>query len=307
LCGNILRGPIVRINPDELHIKDSEYFDEIYTSSNRKRDKYAKWAKTGGSPSSTATTIEHELHRSRRAAVNPFFAKRSVVRLEPRIREKVLTLCDRFTTFAKTGEPFRLDVAFGALTTDVITEYCFGYSYNCLLEPDFKLEWKTSMEAVFEGSAFRRATPWLTESMQRFPDKYILRLAPQLGALINFQHEIKKEAETAVQLQEEKHQAEISIFGALLTSDLVPPEEKNVAHLIDEGTTIVAAGVETTAKTLAITAFYILTTPGVLSRLREELTTVMPDATSEASLTELEQLKYLVSLCVRPGVSCLTC
>jgi hypothetical protein len=36
-------GPIVRINPDELHIDDPEYYEEIYGSTTRKRDKYGPW------------------------------------------------------------------------------------------------------------------------------------------------------------------------------------------------------------------------------------------------------------------------
>jgi hypothetical protein len=38
-----LIGPIVRISPFELHINDSEYYDELYSGSSKKRDKY-EWA-----------------------------------------------------------------------------------------------------------------------------------------------------------------------------------------------------------------------------------------------------------------------
>lgn len=250
----------------------------------------------GGSPTSTATTVEHDIHRYRRAAINPFFAKRSVVRLEPKIQEKVNRLCERFAEFAKTGVPFRLDAAFSALTTDVITEYCYGHTYNYLDEPDFKLEWKKSMDTVFEGSAFRRATPWLTVLMQKFPDRFILSMAPQLGSLINFQNDVKSEAVNAVELWKEKKGVEESIFSELLESNLLPPSEKNVPHLLDEGTTLVAAGVETTAKALATTTFYVLRTPGVLQRLRKELMDAMLSLTDSPTWTQLEQLPYLVSL-----------
>lgn len=152
------------------------------------------------------------------------------------------------------------------------------------------------MDTVFEGSAFRRATPWLTVLMQKFPDRFILSMAPQLGSLINFQNDVKSEAVNAVELWKEKKGVEESIFSELLESNLLPPSEKNVPHLLDEGTTLVAAGVETTAKALATTTFYVLRTPGVLQRLRKELMDAMLSLTDSPTWTQLEQLPYLVSL-----------
>lgn len=131
--------------------------------------------------------------------------------------------------------------------------------------------------------------------MQRFPDRLILSMAPQLGSLINFQHDVKGEAMKAVDAWQSKKDVESSIFSQLLESDQLPPSERSVSHLLDEGTTIVAAGVETTAKALATTVFYVLTTPGVLQRLRDELLCAMPSPTDIATCTQLEQLPYLVS------------
>ena len=46
-----LEGPIVRINPYEIHINDPEYIDEVYAGASKKRDKY-RWV--GNFPSECA-------------------------------------------------------------------------------------------------------------------------------------------------------------------------------------------------------------------------------------------------------------
>ncbi|KAF2730233.1 putative cytochrome P450 [Polyplosphaeria fusca] len=285
-------GPIVRINPDELHVKDSDYYDEIYASGNRKRDKAETWVIMAGAPRSAFSTPEHDIHRMRRTALNPFFAKRSVVRLEPRITEKVKTLCRRLVEEMKTGNIVDLNAAYMALTVDVITEYCFGKSSDYLLMSDFNQEWKHGITAVLEGGAFRRAVPWLTVALQKLPVDYLLKLMPSMGSLINLQKDIKSQVESVVSgsTDDEKYE---SIFNALLDNPALPASEKSVQRLTDEGEIVVGGGSDTTARVLSNTTFYILYTPGVLERLREELRTAMPCASDVPTWTNLEKLPYL--------------
>ena len=33
-------GPVIRINPHEVHVSDPEFIDDIYTGTSRKTDKY---------------------------------------------------------------------------------------------------------------------------------------------------------------------------------------------------------------------------------------------------------------------------
>ena len=56
----------MRINPRELHIKDPNFYDEIYAPSSRKRDKDPKFVTTLGFPNSVAATVGHDHDRLRR-------------------------------------------------------------------------------------------------------------------------------------------------------------------------------------------------------------------------------------------------
>jgi cytochrome P450 len=82
-------------------------------------------------------TVDHELHRIRRSALNPFFSKRSVKELAPFIQNIVDALCARFDDAVQTGEPINLGFAYEALTLDVMNEFCFSRSGNTVLMPDF--------------------------------------------------------------------------------------------------------------------------------------------------------------------------
>lgn len=249
-----------------------------------------------GAPGSAFSTLEHDIHRRRRAALNPFFAKRSVIRLEKRISEQVTVLCDRLAGCIDGGTAVEIHTAYMALTTDIISEYCYGKSSDFLLEEDFNKAWRECMEELFAKSAFRRSVPWVTIALQKLPNKYILKMFPSMEFLITWQRDLHKQTETIVHLNpvDKEHEKE-SIFQSLRDSEILPKDEKTVQRLADEAEVLMGAGSETTGKTLAYTTFYILHTPGVKQRLKEELKTVMPKFTDVPKWTDLEQLPYLVS------------
>ena len=99
-------GPIIRINPYEIHISDPLYYDTIYASSasGEKRDKW-EWSTKGvGLPGSVISTIGHEQHKARRAVLNPFFSMTSVRKLQPVVEERVRLLIERIRGFKDVDE-----------------------------------------------------------------------------------------------------------------------------------------------------------------------------------------------------------
>jgi cytochrome P450 len=286
-------GPIVRISPEELHVRDADYYQELYAPAAKRRDKYEGWVVMAGAPASSFATASHSLHQLRRSALNPFFSKRSVNQTEPLIKAKVERLCRRFEAVLESGEVVRLDAAYMALTMDIITHYAFGESYDYLSEDDFKLEWKETVVAGSANGAFLRQFPWALPILKRVPLPLLQILNPPAGSLVAWQRMVRAQVDDIIAGNKAGEKASGTIFQALLDSDL-PPEEKSADRLQDEGQTLVGAGSETTAKSLAVITFYLLEDRQKLQKLRAELHTVMPTPTGPVSLTALEQLPYLV-------------
>jgi hypothetical protein len=111
-------GPIVRINPGELHVSDLAFWDVMYTPStnNNRRDKWSWQARGIGIPFSTLATEDHALHRHRRGALNPFFSMQNVRKLLPVVEERVQTLIQRLKQSGEQSEIVSMEHAFSAFS-----------------------------------------------------------------------------------------------------------------------------------------------------------------------------------------------
>jgi hypothetical protein len=102
-------GPIVRINPNEVHIDDPQFYPTIYSGGTRKVNKDVSTVAGFAVPNSAAATVGHAHHRSRRGYMNPYFSKRSIISMEPMIHEHISALCSRLEGALKEGSMISLD------------------------------------------------------------------------------------------------------------------------------------------------------------------------------------------------------
>ena len=257
------------------------------------RDRYQPWT-AGGALTSVIATVSHEHHRLRRAALSPFYSKRSVRASEPMIREKVRVLTTRLQEAFQTGKVIRMDAAFIALTLDVIYKYCFAEDIMLLLREDFALEWRNALMTSAELAKVFKHLPFLKRAMPR------ALLVKWLGPLLDWQSQCREFAGRILDEFESKKDGEQTkhktIFHAILDSDL-PTEEKTLDRLSDEGQILMGAAAETTGTSLTKTIFHLLRieNEAKLQRLKRELKSVMPEPNSNPSCLVLEQLPYLVS------------
>ncbi|GAP88286.1 putative benzoate 4-monooxygenase cytochrome P450 [Rosellinia necatrix] len=280
-------GPIVRINPREMHIKDPYFYDEIYASSSRKRDKDPHFVGIFGFPTSMVATISHEQHRFRRSLLNNFFSKKSVMEMSSILHDNQTKLRQRFEQAYTDNSIVRLDDAYAALTGDIISQYSWGVSSGFLDDKNYKNDIRNAVNEISTFIHINRFFPTLGLMMRGMPRWLLGYIRPGATAVLDMQDMI-----TQSSTRRSGKGTRWTIFDALSDTS-IPPHERTPRRLEDEGLILVGAGTETTARLLAVASYHIFKSTPLLTKLRNEIRTVMPTPTTQASWSELERLPYL--------------
>ncbi|KAI9837891.1 MAG: hypothetical protein M1837_002681 [Sclerophora amabilis] len=291
-------GPIVRISPNELHVNEPSFIDELYAGGGKARDKYDYATAQFGIPDSVFGAVSHNLHRMRRGALNPFFSKASVTKLEPIIHEKIEKLCRQLKTYEGSGSPVDLTMAFSCMTTDVVTEYAFAKCSNFLDSPTFEPNFHSAIIAGSNMGPFTKPFPWIFPLLRALPDSFVMRLVPDMGYFVQWQRDMRKQvASVQKEVQQKPKQAtrpaHATIFHELFEGNL-PDSEKRPERMWQEGQIVIGAGTETTAWTLTVTMFYVLNNPSILSSLQQELQVAIPEPSERVACKTLDNLPYLI-------------
>ncbi|KAJ4161647.1 uncharacterized protein LMH87_007674 [Akanthomyces muscarius] len=132
-------GPVVRINPWEVHVSDSDFHSELYTGSACHRHKWLLWEKHLGAPHSGLMSLGHDHHQMRRAPMDQFLSSKSVWDLQVIIENKANALLDRLRHEAKNppAQPINVMYPLSAYTIDVINEIAFARNDHLIERSDF--------------------------------------------------------------------------------------------------------------------------------------------------------------------------
>jgi hypothetical protein len=103
-------GSIIRITPNELHISDPAFYNEIYTGQSNPRDKYAPFYRFTGATRAAFETHDHKLHNLRRQPLMNAFSKRSIVNIEPLILEKINLLAKKIRKGSSSRHPHQIEL-----------------------------------------------------------------------------------------------------------------------------------------------------------------------------------------------------
>ena len=138
-------------------------------------------------PTSAFATPEHDTHRVRRAALNPFLSKRKVGLRAPEIQRKMGRVCERIAKeYANTGEVLTLGHAFSCWTSDNIVDYAFERNYNFVDAPKFRALFPDAMNALFGAVHYLTQFPWLVTMLNNLPESIVKSLQPNMGSYLQF-------------------------------------------------------------------------------------------------------------------------
>ncbi|KAI9705095.1 MAG: hypothetical protein M1836_006878 [Candelina mexicana] len=254
----------------QLHINDPEYFDQLYSSS-AKNDKYPWYINAFGPTGSTFGTVKHEAHRIRRPALVSFFSRRMVVRLEHVIQDVIEKLCSRLGELRKTGEVVDLNLAYRCFTLDVITEYSFAQCWNLLDSPDFASDFVHGVRSIARVRGLARFIRGLNEFLDYIPMSVMAKISEVAAFTGRWGKRMEKQI---IEISKGEgfdyhNKSHLTIFHELLNDKDLPPQEKTISRLSDEGQVVVFAGSETTAHTLSAIHFHLLDNPSKLERRRK--------------------------------------
>jgi hypothetical protein len=179
-------GPIVRINLEELHIDDPDFYDTLYPTS-KAYDKLQRLENRFGIPGATFSTAYHKVHKIRRAAISPFFAKAKVRERTGDIQALMNTISRRLTTeYAGTGRVLNLHDAWRCFAADNIMDLMFGSPLNLHLEPDFRAPFTGAITRVTNWSHVTRYLPILGAATDTLPPWLAKRLFPPFEPIIAY-------------------------------------------------------------------------------------------------------------------------
>ena len=133
------------------------------------------------------STIEHDIHRARRKPENNFFSKRSVVALEPMMHRNLDKRCARMCQFRDSRTVFPLNAAMLCFTSDVVSEYAFGSSYNLLDTEDLSPSILTANKKTGEYSHALKQFPWIIHVFNFLSQEWIARLSSDFGLILGYQ------------------------------------------------------------------------------------------------------------------------
>lgn len=266
-------------------------------------DKFEYYYKLMIFPATTFGSLSAKVHQTRRAALDPYFSQRAVIKIQDSLQQLVDRMCERMHDKIAQDDPIPLFYAYRSLTIDLISEYVFGERFDLLEREDWGKSFYHAFRCVMEVTPLMRQFPFLLTFFMAMPRWMVGIIDRRMLEIIDLNTDVN--AATTRSLNPDSKAVDPkdhpTVVRQLAHSNVLLPEEKKLDRIQLEANSIVTGGMEAASATLTYTTFQILDNPEVHARLDEELRQAIPDPSQIPHHLELQKLPYLTA-CIKEGL-----
>lgn len=286
-------GPIVRMWPNQLHIRDIDAYNQIFKIGS-KFDKDPQFYVNPGMEGSFFLLTSRETALPRKNMISPHFNREAVRRAETHIAEIIAKFLDKLNLYAQSGKTLDLTRGSMCLFADGVMNYVFQKPYGALDAEDFRsellvpvidfarmMQWPVYFPRLF-GAVFKATEilpSWILEKYFKgiLTQTACIQMCHDQVNVLRSQDHIKSVFDTTLHPNVEKGQ-------------FTPP----IRNITGDAFTFVLAGTDTSSNTLVTGVFELLDgSPHMMGRLKRELFEAIPDERAMVDWAALEKLPYL--------------
>ncbi|KAJ6012494.1 hypothetical protein N7499_011835 [Penicillium canescens] len=180
---------------------------------------------------------------------------------------------------------------FQALSTDIICICCFGCEFNIITNEDDPANISRTSDLVASHLWMVHYFPYLASHLINAP--YWVKRS-LLAGYMQFREQCAALIQSTLSVPKGSRKAGI-IDSLLDASQAGTWESPDQELLVEQVFSLVFAGIDTSSIALTSAFWHILSSPGVLRRLQEELRRTTPDIEDTYDWKEVRRLPYLVS------------
>ncbi|KAJ8067282.1 hypothetical protein OCU04_004641 [Sclerotinia nivalis] len=199
---------------------------------------------------------------------------------------------------SKNKLPSIYQICFFAFSNDVVTNFLFAHQVDVLSDETQAATLRHNSYQLLMGININKHLPWIPDFLESLPlaiSKPIM--PPGLVDMHALFHRVRTELIAIMSAKSSGVSSEVSlgptniesVFASVLDSAVLPPPEKALLRLQQEGALLALAGTESPAQTLKIIFYHLLANPVIMEKLRTELNTI----STPSSWATLEHLPYL--------------
>jgi cytochrome P450 len=283
-------GPIVRVRPNEVHIRDTAFYNTIYN-----QDLKFHKAPYKLDDGQLIWTADSALHKAKRRSYAPYFSRQSIVALEQLIHDSVGRLCSDLSEALGSSSEADVSLLYRAFLADNICEYMFGRTLDLQNNLDIARDFFKSHRQGFRILYLFFYVPGLIRVMETLTR--LLPASAPMKLVFQFEDDVGVELERLRRQKSSDRMAQDKTTRKTILHGLLESGTPIIDHAVSQdANSFFQAGYETTGHALDVATVHVISNPAIHAELTRVLRERWPPSSNAGpapSLVELEKIPYL--------------